>query len=306
MSACDHLLRYVLFDLWTASQKILEYIQQNQSRIRDYTNLKYGPGFWPVHQIQATLMAQALNATLITKGHACFQNGGFGGSKWREGIYPRILPDARTFERKDKTPIFAWEKYYNKSGHYFSATSELLGFALKPKLEYTFVYCAFPKRDWDSSWNVSFFVAPFDYLSWLGIFCSLVLISLLTLSSLHRRRFSFQLLSTFSVLLSVGSVSSYVIKYRSKLFVLWMLAALVLTNGYTGDMTSFVIKPPPEKILKTFEDLQKNNFSFIFDKKYIFDITTTLVKILTGKSFIQKNVLAMKMLLEKAVLQEDR
>lgn len=68
-------LRYVIFDLWISSQSLLEYIRKYQSRLRDFTNvnLKYAVGFWPLEHLTADLVARAVNATLITSDHPCYQ-----------------------------------------------------------------------------------------------------------------------------------------------------------------------------------------------------------------------------------------
>lgn len=85
-----------------------------------------------------------------------------------------------------------------------------------------------------------------------------------------------------------------------------MLAALVLATSYAGKMTSSVIKPPTDDVLKTFEDLEKAKFTFIFDKKLIFGFIINSVRISVQKDFIPRNVLALKTLLERPIVKEDR
>lgn len=301
--------RYLMFDLRISSQIILEYIQKYQSRLRDYSNvnLKYAVGFWSLEHFQMDMVAQGVNATLISAGHPCFQSGGVEGSNWLSGTIPRIFPHIRAFEGKEGTPYFVWKKYFNehRNDKYTNwSMSEMPGFGLRESLPYSFSYCTVAKMKWDSIWNFSFITNPFDHLTWFGVLMSLILISLLAHSSLHWRRFSFPLLSSCSVLTG-GGVFNNVVKYRSKLFALWMLAAFVLTNCYTGDMTSSVIKPPGKEILETYQDLSRKNFSLVCNQRHVFNTYPNIVKMLS-KRISQRSILAIKTFLESAILVEDR
>lgn len=271
---------------------------QYQSRLRDFWNLKYGLGFWPVRHIQAGLIADGANATLITNGHCCLKSGDSGGVS----TYPRILPDARTLGTGGRTPIEIWRKYFNNT----SGFQEMPELGLREKLPYSFTYCsAVQKRKGDSIWNFWFLTESFDKWTWLSIALSFILVSLLAHSSLRWRRLSFSFLSGFSVL-SPGSVSGNVVKYRSKLFVLWILVSLVLINFYTGRMTSSVIKPPREEVLRTFGDLEKNNFTLIFDQKLAHGFLANTARILTQKLFVPRYIRALSKLLQTSVVKVDR
>lgn len=301
-------LNYVMLDLWVSNQTMLEDIQKYQSRLRDFSsvNLKHIVGAWPIEHVIADLVAQGANATLIALGHPCFQNGGKEGINWLNTTIPRIFPHVRTHEKMENTPVYIWNTYFNSKQTYHNSIQwsapKLPGFAVRDKMPYSYFYCTVPKINYDSSWNFSIFSVPFDYLTWLGVLISLVSISLLAHSSFRCERFSFPFLSSFGVL-STGGVSTNVVKYRSKLFVMWMLAALVLVNHYTGKMTSSVIKPPEEEILKTFQDLKNNNFSIITHKPNNFNTFPNIVRILS--KMVRGNI-AVRTLLASAVLVPDR
>lgn len=290
--------RYLLFDLRVGTQKVLERNLGTLSRFRDFTNEKQISGTYAVQYVLADLVAQATNSTLIAKGHPNFQVGGEGGRNWFVAKYPRIIPDCRIFDSRTKSLEFIWNKFFNRS------RPEMPTFVVKPKADSSFSYCALPKIKWDSTGDFSIFTDPFDSTSWLVLVLALILVSLLVHSSV-KYGFSPAFFRTLSVMISAGTGSGARLIRYPKLFVLWMLTALVLVTFYTGTMTGQVIQPPSEEVLERLEDLEKNNFTLIFEKEFIFEVLKRTVMRMKGRGYFPENIRVLDRLLVKTVVQED-
>lgn len=64
----------------------------------------------------------------------------------------------------------------------------------------------------------------------------------------------------------------------SKLLLLWMFTSLLFATNYNGSLTSVVMKSPPDKRLPTIEDLEKHDYSAIFNN----DVEHKLAKVVVS------------------------
>lgn len=121
-----------------------------------------------------------------------------------------------------------------------------------------FAYCSVPERIWDSSWDFSIFLAPFDSLAWIFLFISLTLVSAI-LALLVRRNIVVTLLSSLAVLLE-----DEMNHFKSKLYVLWLLISVLLVEIYLGKITGDVTAPSRAKAFGQLSELYQANYSLIF------------------------------------------
>lgn len=288
---------FLLFDQAGTRHATVEKVLRYYGKLRDFNG---SVPAWGVQVVIANLVASAVNITLIGKDHPNFVAGGPAGINWVNASDPRVLPETRVFDSEERTLEFVWNKMYELRSQ--NGNAPLPTVELKDSLAYNFAYCLVPKMKWDSTWDFSYLTDPFGYWTWLVLFLVLGAVAIVAFWKAESGDYETGCFATFAVLLQTGSGNH---GKDSKLFILWMSSTLVLSTFYTGEMTSDVITPPSEETLNTVGDLERNNFTLIFDQKYVFDIISDTVRTMSGKPFVQKNVLTMGRLLDRAVLRPD-
>lgn len=118
---------------------------------------------------------------------------------------------------------------------------------------FNFFYCDIPKRLKISPWSFYMFAVPFD-----SYICDCLLITFITLLALLYLEGISPRLSFLSALFAFGTQP---LSNCSGLFMLWMFVSIILVTFYSGDMTSTVISPPPEDVIKTLSELCAQNYT---------------------------------------------
>ncbi|CAL8127417.1 unnamed protein product [Orchesella dallaii] len=259
-----------------SSMKLNEVPQEEMSKTlsvfskkRNYYNKP--PFFGPIF-VLANLHSSALNTTLLMKREAI-----------ERGIvtecYPTFMPAIQVFDTKERTVQSVWDNYRQ------------LGTARLGRLKnegYNFVYCDSPKIVKDS-WDFIIFTRGFDTLVWVCIVIAFLAASFILTFYPHRHECRFDLLhittslfasaiSLLSVLISSGPSFAKADLARSNLFCMWTFICLVLVNYYTGLITSQLISPPLEDVMKKMSDLLKRNYTLIFHDITHLDILNATVQ----------------------------
>lgn len=141
-------------------------------------------------------------------------------------------------------------------------------FSGRRDLSWNFAYCKIIKQKQVSIWSFSMFLDPFDWWTWLVLFLTFFVIGFLAFS--RKLRYNPAHLTCLSVLFSPG-ISGWRKKWgKSLLFILWMFCCCVMVIFYSGVMTSKVIRPSPDEILRDVVDLEKYDYKLmIVDKSLL-------------------------------------
>lgn len=239
------------------------------SRIRDFHNLYLGVEPFVVFM---NVIAKAVNASLIMHEKNYDYNVTYP--------HPTIIPDLRAFEIHQKTVTNIWNIYYSRSKNKGDLPL-LFPFPLDSILDSNFAYCDTSRGKSDSVWTFSIFSDPFSQWIWIWLGTCLMVISIIAFSSINK--LSFQFITTIAPLFGQFETSS---KRHSGLFLLWMFACTILINEYSGEITSNMIKPVPDDMAQTAEQLADRNFTLVFVKQ---DEVTELNKMIEDTLRITKN-----------------
>ncbi|CAL8108409.1 unnamed protein product [Orchesella dallaii] len=169
-----------------------------------------------------------------------------------------------------------WNASYNKSIHHVRSFD----------INYNFAYCSDPKRSYSSLYNISVLSAPFVPLVWILLFGTM-----LTLSFVLLRRFRVQDLGSIifvlvADLILIPASHTFPSTRYSLLHVGWLLLCVLLSNLYTGQITSLLIKPVEEQTLGELEDLVDRNFTVVFPK-FLPTILVAIKEQLAGKEALK-------------------
>lgn len=280
----------VLFDLYWSNQEDLEFALKNYGEFRNF--FLYNETWvyaWTIPYILGHLTAQSVNATLIAAGHPEYSN---------DGVHPKMLSGLGVFDKEDRTVSYFWTKY---SG----AGKELPTFVRAENLNFNLAYCAPPKTREDSVSDLTIFTDSFrDFWTWLCICISICFVGILSFSSF--RKISFKgLLPIVSVLLSPGSSgvpAEESTRGRSKLFILWMFVSIIVTNFYSGHMTSLVISPSPEETVENLSDLEKNNYTLVYVNEAILTIVNSTAQGNSGNIYDPPSIKILQRLVNQAIV----
>lgn len=132
-------------------------------------------------------------------------------------------------------------------------------------------------------------------------------IVIISLMQCYIARKIFEFSRSFIVVLTIVVQSGIAETSRRKyvIIMLWMLCSIVLVTFYTGGMTSYVIKPPPDDVITSWENLEKSNLTLIFFQKFQKDINSNVLNSLLKAGINVKNANIPKRLVDKSVLHED-
>lgn len=176
-----------------------------------------------------------------------------------------------------------------------------------------FTYCDYIRKKTENIWKFTVFTNCFDQWTWLAIGCAFIGVSLIQFASswVLIQNVAIQIgnivLTTLSPLISPGVVTNTYISECPGSFTVWIFACIILTNYYTGILTSLLISPPPPDTMSKVEDLQIRNYSLIFDSPFLLDALNSTVSshFLGSAKFHQKDITTLKTLLENVKLYDD-
>lgn len=175
---------------------------------------------------------------------------------------------------------------------------------LKEAVQHNFVYCAIRKRKWDSDWNFEFLLISFRCSTWIALLSAILIILLLKhFCSVKPVDLSISVNSVVLLLLQNGITQGS--RQSHGLLTLWMLCSTVIVNVYTGDMTSNLIKPPPDDVITSWQELESNNFTLKLFEKFVLYVNTNTLKNLLENGMTQKKNHVAKRMQEESTLRED-
>jgi len=124
---------------------------------------------------------------------------------------------------------------------------------LRAENKQEFIYCV--KQEERENFKFHFWALAFDSWSWAYI-CAMTL----TLTILLKGAW-------FEVVAVLMRQSCSVLEHR-RILILFILVTIVLTYGYEGVISSFIMAPSPVVVLKNLRDLISNNYAMIGSKGY--------------------------------------
>lgn len=274
--------KFLMYDFMRGSQKMLVKVLEKHGRLRDYFgDAKEAGRQWSIQYVIADLVAQGINATLIARGHSMFQDGGHAGSNWTQSTFPRYFPMRRICDKRDETVEHVWNMFHTSQ----NISQEMPSFVRRTDLDFNFAVCTVKDKKYDSSWSFSIFLDPFDSWIWASLIVALMLVGLLVKTT-ERLGFVPAFFSSISPLLLAGQS----VRIRSKLLVLWMMASMILVTFYSGEMTSLVIKPPSDLVMEKLSELEKNNYSLVFNQRFVLNFLNSSVNIMRKKDFVNEKL----------------
>lgn len=199
------------------------------------------------------------------------------------GVYPRLFANAIQTNN------------LNRSIYYEGPTD-----GQTDTTDYNFLYCAAPQKGQANIWDFSPLTYPFDKSVWIVLIGAAVTLSALIFLNVQlevyfllkiRASFSTSAASIQTLVSIAWSLISVLISgpsyfglkfslQRSFLFVTWLFSSLILSNFYTGLLTSLLIQPIPARTLEDLKDLVEHGYTFIFgdDSPNVFDTVLETVK----------------------------
>lgn len=293
----------VIIEPRTASGKVQTAIKK-YSRLRDYyvkstTSrlhvLLAGIHLYP-YFIIANTVAVASNSTLLEIDELCQFSGDCDATDIPP--YPRILPSVPVIERSsifNKTVFSIWNEYCSE----YSLTSECTNLRIQKFAQpqerssrryqphfflistdvSTFFYCGVAKKLQFSPWSFTIFMIPFDNYTWMCLFAAFV--ALITLFNWlpYPERMSSVLMKITTPLLGFGTQP---LSTHSHTFILWMVVSTILVTFYSGEITSSIISPTPDDVIRNIPELYKRNYTLHFPnfQNYdeLFDATMNSMK----------------------------
>ncbi|CAL8108412.1 unnamed protein product [Orchesella dallaii] len=143
-------------------------------------------------------------------------------------------------------------------------------------IKYNFAYCSSSTQNLGSYTLHDFSVlsAPFMSSIWIFLFITTLFISFALMLRMRMENDECSLLQEYLLILYVIVSDLIIISAthgfphirNSWLHVGWLLVCVLLSNLYTGKITSLLIKPGEEKTLGKLEELVERNFTLVFPK----------------------------------------
>lgn len=256
----EHILYQIRPD--TTTEELLN-AQKNFSEFRKYyllpeneKSIKQYPSIIASH-----IVATALNATLVgtTDEKSCSQE-----CKMHS---PTIRTSTSSIVSKDISDIafYKFVVFYKHSKT--TKQTEVPSFIQLTSDIETFVYCDVPKKIQASLWSFSLFIDSHGTSTWVCLCVSgFLVICILS----HNSRVSNVTLSTIGSLFSFGITPPS--DNISGLFLVWMVACMILGCLYTGSVSSKLISPDPDDVIRKLSELRNHNFTLVLSEKNVTDI----------------------------------
>lgn len=273
--------QYLRFDFY-GSQPMLERILKHYNKFRNYYNkvawrrVPADAGYYPLAQI----IADAVNATLISSGHAEFS----------DDRHPMLLPGVLAIDGNNRTLPFIEKQYFQGNG-------ERPSLIRSDPLDLNFVVCEFPVWERIGTWDLTRFLKTFDQWSAYLFVTAILLVSVTAFSSV-RSGYRFAIFDTIQATISVGRGRK---KVRSGVFILWMYILVILVPAYFGDIASKVIIPADEIRVNSFIDLEKQNYTIQYPGRVLTKFFADLLESLRGLRSVSPEIKTLGRLLQKTV-----
>lgn len=231
-----------------------------------HTDPPYGG---PTLQI-ASILASSINSTLISSHE-------ISRSEIIANNYPLMFPILSFSGTFNRSVMHVYDKF--KQGR-----PDNLALILGDPVAYNYVYCNV-KSEADEGISITvIFLGAADIYVWVCLAVSIIFVSFMIRFKVEdsgqltfEKRPEF-MLATVSALLSPGmSGQSKQTKYSS-LFCLWMLNCLIFVTFYSGSLTSEITSPVPEARLTRIAQLEKNNFTLLYDSQFRLDMIKSVVE----------------------------
>lgn len=258
------------------------------SRIRDYyrsddhnQSLQIFPKL-----IVSKLVAEGVNATLLPyKNQTKFGN---------LSTFPKILYDntvSKTYE--GKTSILShWKDYYNSP---YSHTHDLIRshekrefpmFSIINEKYLNFFYCDEPRKTKTYPFKFSLFTNPFDSWIWIILLMSFASVVLILTPNNFKDIIS-KVILLLNLTLQQGSPA--LPKYSGLCYV-WMIMSMVVVTFYSGEMTSTVIRPPEDDVIRTVQDLIHRSYRLSFVSRNQIEVLNNSMNSLKLKSKTKESI----------------
>ncbi|CAL8089558.1 unnamed protein product [Orchesella dallaii] len=124
---------------------------------------------------------------------------------------------------------------------------------------FNFVYCDIERELQQTNFQV--LLQPFGNLIWIILLTTMVLMTV-CLSKTMRIGISLSVFVTIGSVFSIASVTNN--KWKSTLFSLWLVGCLVINNMYSGVLTSLLISPAGQDVMKAVDDLVKRDYRLLY------------------------------------------
>lgn len=285
---------YFYFGQLTQTQEYLTQILTNYSKLGRFTN-RYQPVVVFCNEI-----AISLNATLTLKiANIGRESAIFSAMSLS---FPTIIPFVSLWETDSWQNLRLHSTGFNDT---YGIHSKLHRTESLPQ---SFVYCDYIKTFETSKLEFfTVFVQPFHFWAAVALALSyLIVSSLVTLDryiQTNQINYGLSLLVTFSSMLSpiLGSTVKFSDLSRCKLLFLWLFGCSVVSNFYSGLMTSEITRPLQIPTINNLDELDKGKFHILYyskeylqrdmDMAYLFN-RTSLGNLLKRGIFIRKEDIA--------------
>ncbi len=255
----------LIFDHYSTTQISIDTTLTRYSRIRDYfwnnPNDDRRQFVFSPFIVLASILAQTINSTVVSNQAITT----FSGFNRVINHCPTILPQVQTNDLVSRKILFLWSLYYQNASQ--KDSGRFPNFVQVNPTDGNFVYCQVPKREKVNLLSFSEFTEAFDKFFWILIIAAGLSITIIIGVSKWP--------TLLSVLLSSG-LSHKPNKLRahsSFVLVIWMFCATILSTLYSGSVTSTLISPPEDDILSNIEDLERSNFTLLFQDQTYLTIT---------------------------------
>lgn len=147
-------------------------------------------------------------------------------------------------------------------------------------VDFNFVYCDTPKLLRSEMYDMGVILQAFHPNVWFFLILILLLCSVIISKTFHPRDISSAMLSLFAGLLGGNFQFGPGNLKKSTLFILWLLTSIIINNFYTGSMTSVLITPLKEHVMRKVAELDEQNYSIIFPAG-----VTSVVQVVNATAF---------------------
>lgn len=219
-----------------------------------------------------TELAKLCNFTPVVADLTEIQSGKVDKSGYRGLIIPFVVP-------KLVAP------------HYEPLNSSGASIFLAVYQYFNFVYCDV-NRDIQQI-NLKLILQPFHKIVWAFLSVAAIAVTLtlwLTSSSRNNSRGDFPRLdnnglvtAAFKVISGIFS-ATIVVNNRSKVLLLWLVICFILNNLYSGVLTSLLIAPLKQDVMRTVDDLTKRKYKFVYTNEGYFKNIVFMTQLMAASS----------------------
>lgn len=253
-------LKYLVLNYFRVPQVLLNNTFHNFYRKRDYYRVPnraftpFGPNY-----LTFKALSEAVNSTVITEVYAQSANISMVGCA-------QIYPVVWTYTGAPYSLEILMKIYFLSKN-----VSNAVTVIPIPIINFNFVYCDLPKLKTEMPWNMKTLAEAFDTSVWLSILVSIVAVTITLKLVVEDTSF----VETGYIALDAlfpDNVDAPRKFQRVPLLYLWLLICFILSNYYSGIITSAVISPSQENSYSYLTELVTQNFTILFDSKVTFGV----------------------------------